>query len=97
MSDISDAQEGDIYTDDVNKLWRVTVVVHEPTVTVEEVEGTLHDPNRPQHFQVPGGGIGLFQGNLPQGLAEIRKAQRSKPTGDPLWRGWTRIWRRPTP
>ena len=95
MSDISDAQEGDIYTDDVGKLWRVTMVVHEPAVTVEEVEGTLYDPNRPQYYQMPGGGVGVLQGTLSQ-PAEIRKARHSMPTSNALWRGWTRIWRRPT-
>lgn len=41
---VHDAAPEDIYTDDHGKLWRVISICHEPTVEVEEVEGTLSDP-----------------------------------------------------
>ena len=47
MTTINDAQPGDIYIDANGKLWRILEVVREPTVTAEEVEGTLRDPNAP--------------------------------------------------
>lgn len=93
--EIADACEGDVYVDDSGKLWRVTLVVHEPTVTVEEVEGTLHDPNRPifpAAAQVAGVQLGqIFSGPY---AAEIRKIRRSHFIGDKVWEGWWRIWRR---
>jgi hypothetical protein len=93
--DIADAAEGDIYVDDIGKLWRVTMVVHEPTVTVEEVEGTLYDPNRPTAFhQQLGGLVGIGQNQLAL-PAEIRRIRRSHFIGDKIWQGWKRIWRKP--
>lgn len=93
--DIADACEGDIYVDGSGKLWRVTLVVHEPTVTVEEVEGALYDPNRPLpqlHQGAQGLNLQAFQALQ---AAEIRKVRRSHFIGDKIWEGWHRIWRRP--
>ena len=93
--DIASAKIGDLYMDTNNQLWRVTNVVYEPTVTVEQVEGTLYDPNRPQIFPpIIQGAIGLH-GQLGTFAAEIRKMSRSHFIGDQVWNGWKRIWRKP--
>lgn len=38
MSDVRDAEPGDIYIDATGKLWRVVGVCHEPTVIMKEIE-----------------------------------------------------------
>ena len=93
---MNDAETGDIYADANGKLWRVTLVVREPTITVEEVEGTLYDPNAPQLFlaQHPMQ-QGLVQSYVPRAGAEIRKLKKSYFTGSDVWSGWVRIWRKP--
>lgn len=41
---VHDAVPGDIYVDRTGKLWRCVTVCHEPTVTMEEVEGRVEGP-----------------------------------------------------
>lgn len=88
---VHDAVPGDVYADEQGKLWRIVAVCHEPTVTAEEVEGTLHDPAVPMQLFV---GAGVAQGGqhgMPR--AQIVKARRTGATGGLIWSGWKRIWR----
>ena len=94
MSDIKDAEPGDIYVDGDGKLWRILSVVHEPTVEAEEVEGTLFDPNAPKHlgFEHSVSSMNTYQQlALP---ASIRKVKRKAPTCSDVWVGFARIWGR---
>lgn len=91
---VHDAQPGDIYTDEQGKLWRIIGVCHQPTVTAEEVEGTLHDPNAPRFDGAQAIGVAAIQGLIGQHRAEIRKARQSGGTDGLMWNGWKRIWHR---
>lgn len=98
MTDIADAQPGDLYIDANGKLWRILEVVREPTVTAEEVEGTLWDPNAPMQLGAPQiRGAVLVQGMIAPMAASINKAKWIKTTADACWVGFTRIWRKPAP
>lgn len=89
MSDIRDAQEGDIFVDPSGKLWRIVLVVREPTVEAEEVEGTLWDPNAPPQTLH---GVVAAQNIFQPPRATINKTRRKFPISDALWNGWQRIW-----
>jgi hypothetical protein len=94
VSDIQDAETGDIYVDGDGKLWRILSVVHEPTIEAEEVEGTLYDPNAPI---VQGSSMGASAVNSYQSIvhrASIQKAKRKAPTCADVWSGFVRIWGR---
>lgn len=90
---VHDAEPGDIYTDESDKLWRIVGVCREPTVIAEEVEGTLRDPNKPPPLTSAAAvnmtNVGTFIRH-----AEIVKARKSGGMHGLMWTGWTRIWRR---
>lgn len=88
---VNDAEPGDIYADHNGKLWRIIAITHQPTITAEEVEGTLHDPNAPLPPNVGAGGIFWAGGMTPR--ATIQKARRTGGIGGLMWSDWTRIWR----
>lgn len=46
MPDISEAQAGDVFVDAEDKLWRVTEVVQEPSVTMAEIEPAVGNGER---------------------------------------------------
>lgn len=87
---VHDAEPGDVYADKQGKLWRVMGVCHEPTVTVEEVEGRL-SPS-------PYDGLGGVQiGHIVGGgtvSPSIVKARMSGGTAGQMWEGFKRIWRK---
>lgn len=88
----ADTEPGDIFTDAGGKLWRVQSICHHPTVTLEEVEGTLHDPNKPVQFEIVTG-IGLVSGQ--GGAAKIIKRTLSGAFAAMMWTGFSRIWQCP--
>ncbi len=57
---VHDAEPGDIYVDKDGKLWRVVGVCKDPTVTVEEVEGSIGRHGRIQKDHQNGGVGGLM-------------------------------------
>lgn len=88
------AEPGDIYADANGKLWRILFVVHEPTVTAEEIEGTLFDPNATTPPTAAQGlGQSIYQG-LPPQRARIEKRKQIGAVGGLMWNGWKRIWRK---
>ena len=92
--EMDDAEPNDIYADPSGKLWRIKSVVRQPTVEAEEVEGTLNDPNAPQMFPNAVGQVTL-SGQFGM-RASITKAVRRAYTDDAGWKGWQRIFRKPS-
>ncbi len=88
----SDAAAGDVFTDATGKLWRVQSIQHEPTVTMDEVEGTLHDPNAPVSY-LPNI-IPMQLSGLAVPRASIVKRSMSGAIGAAMWNDFMRIWRR---
>jgi hypothetical protein len=83
---VHDAEPGDIYADKDGKLWRVVGVVRDPSVTVEEVEGSLCDPNNRN-------GIVSTRSEGPPRVASIEKRRQFGGVGGQMWNGFTRIFR----
>lgn len=82
---VHDSQPGDIYVDEMGKLWRVIGVWTEPTVEVEEVE--------PSGF-VPGpDAIDITTGRQAEGTF-LRGRQFGGVNGL-MWGGFKRIHRQP--
>ena len=94
MMSVHDAEPGDIYADEQGKLWRITSICREPTVTAEEVEPHGHSTDR---TTLVGVGIGPVAGGglamLPINGTYLRSRQ-SGGTGGAMWKGWNRIWRK---
>lgn len=86
---VHDAELDDIYVDGAGKLWRVVAICHEPTVTVEEVEGNL--PTRSEY----GGAAQAMIGMMPPSWPSIIKSRMSGGTSGFMWDGFKRIWRKP--
>lgn len=58
MTNMRDAEPGDIYVDGCGKLWRVVGVIREPSVTVEAVEHEFIIGGAPQFPRRNGGVTG---------------------------------------
>ena len=91
MPSVSDAEPLDVYVDKQGKLWRVVGVCKEPTVIMEEVEGTLFDPNARYPLTAAQGCVVLP--NLASGAASITRARKSGGVGGYMWDGFKRIFR----
>lgn len=86
---VHDAQPGDIYVDELGKLWRCMAVWSEPTVQFEMVEGYVQPP--PGLMQA-GGAQAACLNNYPP-LPEIVKPTCRGGVSGLMWKGWQRIFR----
>ena len=90
---VSDAELGDIYADDAGKLWRVTAICRDPTVTMESVEPTGHSSDPPDPLTMMITDVtGVSTGRVKGFFIRDRKAGS---VHGAMWNGFTRLLRRP--
>jgi len=87
VTNMRDAEPGDIYVDDDGKLWRVVGVICEPSVTVEAVEHEFIIGGAPQFPRRSGGITGhmwhdyqrIYRPSARSAASEIDSEEASTP------------------